>query len=64
MTRRSGRSRVTAAGSAREQDRRSSGGVSPLPPMRKRRPWIYWTVVVATFAMVLTTFAAVISAFV
>ena len=33
-----------------------------LPPLRKRRPGVFWFVIIATFAMVLTTFASFFTA--
>lgn len=61
MARPKGTSRVAGSG-------QSSGGgvyVEPhYPSLRERKPFMYWTVIIAVVAMVLTTVGSVALAFV
>ncbi len=62
MARRKGTSRVSAPQSAPAGGSYEPGGPT-LPSMRERRPVMFWTVIVAVAAMVLSTVASFISAF-
>lgn len=60
MARSKGTSRITAPGTAH-------GGAGPvarpeMPSIRKRRPGLYWTVVLASLAMLLPLIAGLIQA--
>ncbi len=62
MTRPSGKSRVAPqSGGAQSSDPSRPSGPKPIPSLRQRRPFMYWMVVLATLAMVLATFASLIS---
>lgn len=48
--------------SGRVTPRPERGPDEPLPSYRKRKPVVYWFVIVAVLAMLLTTFAGLLSA--
>lgn len=54
MARRTGTSRVSGSGGGPSSERREP----EFPSMRKRRPFMYWIVVLAVAAMVLGTIAS------
>lgn len=60
MVRRSGNSRVSGGGPSQPVGRPVS---DQIPSLRQRKPFMFWTVVVAVGAMVLTTGASFITAF-
>lgn len=63
MVRRKGTSRVSAPGSAPGPT--VSSPTSPgLPSLRQRRPVMFWVVIIAVVAMVLSTIASFVSALV
>lgn len=64
MVRRKGTSRVSGAGSAEQSAAGPVPRSSSLPSLRQRRPVMYWVVVLAVVAMVLSTIASFVSAFV
>ncbi len=63
MVRRKGTSRVSGPGSSTDVSGPGPAGPS-LPSLRQRRPVIYWVVILAVVAMVLTTVASFVSALV
>lgn len=59
MARRKGTSRVTDPGTGPEPEFRPT---SELPPIRQRKPVLFWTLIVAVAAMILPLVAGLIQA--